>query len=284
MTKPSFQQLIDDGTKLLFDHSDTPRIDSEVLLQHALQKNLAWLIAHSNEYATAEQLKAFYALIAERAEGQPIAYLVGYKEFWSLKLKVNQHVLIPRGDTETLVELALEHLPKQQASTVLDLGTGSGAIALSIAKERPNSSVVAVDAHSNALEVAKHNQQLHKLENVELLVSNWFDSVPSNEFDMIVSNPPYVAAKDPHLEQGDLRFEPDTALIATNNGFDDLHHIIEQAPNHLKHDGYLIVEHGFEQAEQVATAFEHRGFSNAVTHNDINQLPRCSIGQWSCQK
>lgn len=283
MTNSSYQQLIDDSTKLLFDKSETPRIDAEVLLQHAIQKDMAWIIAHGNEYASTEQIKAFYEIIEQRVNGEPIAYITGHKEFWSLQLKVNQDVLIPRGDTETLVDLALSVIPKQQDANILDLGTGSGAIALAVAKERPQSKVIAVDAHKKALDVAKHNQTLNSIENVEFIQSDWFNSVTESQFDAILSNPPYVAAGDPHLERGDLRFEPNSALIGKGSGFDDLRLIIEQAPNYLKDNAYLIVEHGADQAQQVIDAFKQRGFSKVANHLDINKLPRCCIGQWICQ-
>jgi len=276
----SYKALIDDATKLLYDSSDTPRIDAEVLMQHATEKPIAWLIAYGDTIAIADHVKAFSKFTHLRQKGEPIAYITGSRDFWSLSLKVNRHVLIPRPDTETLVEEALARLPKNADLKVLDLGTGSGAIALSIAKERPQASVLAVDSQVKALEVAKNNAELNQISNAEFLVSDWFKKIDAQQsFDLIASNPPYVEPGDPHLEQGDLRFEPNTALIANENGLSDLRAIIETAPKHLKPEGYLIVEHGFNQAQKVNDLFKANGFKNISLFNDINTLPRCTLGQ-----
>jgi len=276
----SYRALLDDATKHLFDGSDTPRIDAEVLMQHVIQKPLAWLIAYGDTTPTADHIKDFYALVAARQNGQPIAYLTGSRDFWTLKLKVNEHVLIPRPDTETLVEEALARLPKAHNLEILDLGTGSGAIALSIAKERPQSKVLAVDLHENALEVAAMNAELNKVTNVDFLVSHWFNEIDTEKcFDLIVSNPPYVESGDPHLAQGDLRFEPDSALIADEQGLADLRMIIKTAPSFLASNGWLIVEHGFNQANEIATLFTNNGFTKIELFEDINELPRCTAGQ-----
>jgi release factor glutamine methyltransferase len=276
----SYQALINDATKQLYDSTETPRIDSEVLMQMVLKKDMAWLIGYGDTLATAEHTKLFYDLVAKRHAGQPIAYLSGFREFWSLDLKVNENVLIPRPDTETLVEEALELLPKDHAINVLDLGTGSGAIALSIAKERPLAKVIAVEYQAGALAVAKHNAQRNNIANVEFRLSDWFSAIaPSEQFDLIASNPPYVEPGDPHLQQGDLRFEPITALTAAENGFADIRKIIEAAPAQLKDSGWLIIEHGFNQAEHVAELFHTNGFSQVNLCIDINHLPRCTYGK-----
>ncbi|MFT6033187.1 MAG: release factor glutamine methyltransferase [Arenicella sp.] len=276
----SYQALINDATQQLYDSTETPRIDSEVLMQHVLQKDIAWLIGYGDTTASAEHTKAFYELVIKRHVGQPIAYLVGFRDFWTLNLLVNENVLIPRSDTETLVEKALERLPKDQVIEVLDLGTGSGAIALSIAKERPLASVIAVEYHAGALQLAEHNAQRNNIENVEFRLSDWFAAVRQSErFDLIASNPPYVEPGDAHLQQGDLRFEPITALTALDNGLADIRKIIESASSHLKDNGWLVIEHGFNQASQVAELFQQNGFSQIKLCKDINELPRCTLGQ-----
>jgi len=278
----SYTALIDDATKQLYDTTETPRIDSEVLMQHVLQKDIAWLIAYGDTLATAYHSKAFYDLIAKRHSGQPIAYLVGWRDFWTLSLTVNENVLIPRPDTETLVEEALERLPKDRSIDVLELGTGSGAIALSIAKERPLASVIAVEVHPMALEVAKQNNERNNITNVEFRLSDWFSAVDQSEqFDLIASNPPYVEPNDPHLQQGDLRFEPITALSSPENGLADIRKIIEAAPLHLKDNGWIVIEHGFNQDKDVAELLHKNGFSQITLHKDINQLPRCTCGKKS---
>ncbi|MBL4671069.1 MAG: peptide chain release factor N(5)-glutamine methyltransferase [Arenicella sp.] len=278
----SYTALIDDATKQLYDTTETPRIDSEVLMQHVLQKDIAWLIGYGDTFATADHRKAFYDLVAKRHRGQPIAYLIGRRDFWTLTLTVNENVLIPRADTETLVEEALERLPKDGRIDVLELGTGSGAIALSIAKERPLANVIAVEYHNKALDVAKQNGQVNNITNVEFRLSDWFADIDQSEqFDLIASNPPYVEPNDPHLQQGDLRFEPITALAAPENGFADIRNIIEAAPSHLKDNGWIIIEHGFNQAEEVAELLRKNGFSQISLHKDINQLPRCTCGKKS---
>lgn len=276
----SYAALIDDATKLLFDSSDTPRIDAEVLMQHVIGRPIAWLIAYGDTVATGDHVKAFCELTASREQGTPIAYLTGSRDFWSLTLKVNENVLIPRPDTETLVEAALERLPKQIDLDVLDLGTGSGAIALSIAKERPLAKVLAVDYQAAALDVAKENSALNKISNVSFLVSDWFSAIePELRFDLIASNPPYVEVGDPHLVQGDLRFEPDTALIADGHGISDLRKVIQTAPRFLKSRGSLIVEHGYNQADDVSALFNANGFTEIELLKDINDLARCTVGK-----
>ncbi|MFQ3243571.1 MAG: release factor glutamine methyltransferase [Arenicella sp.] len=276
----SYTALINDATKQLYDTTETPRIDSEVLMQHVLQKDIAWLIGYGDTLASADHSMAFYDLIAKRHSGQPVAYLIGWRDFWTLRLTVNENVLIPRPDTETLVEEALERLSKDRSVDVLELGTGSGAIALSIAKERPLANVIAIEYHDKALELAKQNGLNNNVTNVEFRLSDWFASIDQSErFDLIASNPPYVDPNDPHLQRGDLRFEPITALTAPENGLADIRNIIEAAPSYLKDNGWIIVEHGFNQAKEVAELLGKNGFSQITLHKDINQLPRCTCGK-----
>ena len=281
MAVPSYKNLLDDASKLLYEVSDTPRIDSEILLQYVIAKPMAWLISHGNSLATAEHIKEFYSTISDRQAGKPIAYITGTRDFWTLKLKVNNSVLIPRPDTETLVEQALQRIAANRRCQLLDLGTGSGAIALALAKERPNSDICAVDFQAPALTVAKENAKLNDIKNVSFLLSNWFDGIAeTSKFDLIASNPPYVEVGDPHLQKGDLRYEPDSALIAADNGLSDLSLIINAAPNFLTEQGWLIVEHGYNQEIEVGQIFEQTGFSGIRCFRDINDLPRCTLGQY----
>jgi len=276
----SYRQLVDDATKLLYETSDTPRIDAEVLMQHVLRNSLSWLIAHGDNPSTNKHTEIFSDLIKQRKQGHPIAYLVGYKEFWSLKLKVNKHVLIPRADTETLVDQALERLNESFDCKVLDLGTGSGAIGLAIAKERPLATVLAVDSQPNAITLAKENAETAKLSNVCFLLSNWFKQISNEKFDLIASNPPYVHPEDAHLNKKDLRFEPNVALIGGNDGLAEIRKIVSDAPRFLYHQGWLLIEHGYDQKTDVSALFKQAGFKKIKTYEDLNKLPRCTTGQW----
>lgn len=284
MSSPTYQQLLDQATQQIYSQSESPRIDAEFLLQHVIGKPLAWLIAHGDSAASAAHIKHYAELTAARQAGQPVAYLLGEKEFWSLTLTVNEHVLIPRADTETLVQQALDYLAELPAPRILDLGTGSGAIALALAKEKPGGTVIAVDSQAAALEVARLNAAKNAIQNVEFSLSDWFAAVANQEFDLIVANPPYVAEQDPHLALGDLRFEPASALISAAEGFADLENIIRSAPDYLRMGGALIVEHGFEQAPQVAAMFAAAGFLNITLSKDLNELPRCTTGRYHGQR
>lgn len=275
-----YRALIDTGYELLHAGSETPRIDAEVLMQHVTAKSMAWLIAYGDSIATAEHSTSFFDAIAKRQAGQPIAYITGSRDFWTLSLTVDENVLIPRPDTETLVEHALELLDKQEPLRILDLGTGSGAIALALAKEHPLADVLAVDSQAGALHLAQKNAADNQIDNVAFLQSNWFESISeADRFDLIAANPPYVEFGDPHLSKGDLRFEPDSALIASGNGLDDLENIITSAPRFLNVNGVLIVEHGFEQADAVANMFAQTRFTDVQLFKDINDLPRCTRGR-----
>lgn len=276
----SYRELISDATQTLYDCCDTPRIDAEYLMQHTLKQSMAWLISYGDSRATAEHTKTFNAMIAQRAQGVPVAYLMGYRDFWTLRLEVNNAVLIPRGDTEILVEQAIERLDPTKANAILDMGTGSGAIALSLAKELPLSSVIALDKENKALNVAKRNANTNAINNIEFKISDWFSSVSGEKFDLIVSNPPYIDADDPHLSQGDLRFEPASALIAPDQGLSDLHSIIIDAPKHLKDGGFILLEHGYQQADAVQTMLKQADFERISLYADLNHLPRCTAAQW----
>lgn len=253
------------------------RIEAKMLLSHALGKvSPAWLIAHEDEAVAMERQTVFDAALQRRLGGEPIAYILGEREFYGLKFKVTPATLIPRPETELLVELALERLP--QRGRVLDLGTGCGAIALSIAHARPDTEVTAVDASRQALEVARENARQLKLRNARCLHSEWFSALADERFDLIVSNPPYIAADDPHLQQGDLRFEPRSALASGADGLDDIRTIIRQAKDHLVPGGRLLFEHGYDQALQARELLQAGGFAAVFTARDLAGIERASGG------
>jgi release factor glutamine methyltransferase len=254
-------------------------IDAQVLLAHALRQARSWLVAHAGDPLPREQAAAFAALAARRRAGEPVAYLTGEREFWGLALSVTPDVLIPRPETETLVELALEWLPVDAPARVLDLGTGSGAIALAIASERRRSTVLAVDRSPAALAVARGNADRHALVNVEFMQSDWYEAVAGHRFDLIASNPPYVALHDAHLDEGDLRFEPAAALASGVDGLGALRVIIERASAHLAPGGSLLVEHGFDQAEAVRQLLVDAGFKGIIARRDLAGIPRIAAGR-----
>lgn len=257
------------------------KMDADLLLSCVLNIARATLKAYPERELTLEQKNSFKELVQKRMSGEPIAYLLGHKEFWSLDFIVTPDVLIPRPDTELLVELALEQIAPKQAMRILDLGTGSGAIALSIATERPNTTVLATDISAEALQIAKLNaKQLH-IKNVEFALGSWFDALDANieqQFAMIVSNPPYVANYDPHLAQGDLRFEPNKALVSGMEGMDDLRIIIHRAQPYLLPGGQLLVEHGYNQEHLVAKEFASAGFKDVTCFKDLSGIPRVTAG------
>ncbi len=254
-------------------------IDAQVLLAFVLRKDRAWLIAHRDDALARPQADAFFALAKRRRAGEPVAYLTGLREFWGRTLRVTPDVLIPRPETETLVELALERLPREGAPRVLDLGTGSGAIALAIAGERPNARVLATDLSAAALAVARDNAQRSGLRNVVFAQANWYDGVSGEPWDMIVANPPYVAAGDAHLGEGDLRFEPADALASGVDGLDALRVIIGGAPKRLAPGATLAVEHGFDQSNSVQELLRTAGLGSIVVRRDLAGVPRVVAGR-----
>ena len=330
-------------------NAETAKLEAQLLLQHVLNVNRAWLIAHQNDALKPNIHGAYGILINRRVNGEPIAYILGYREFYGLNLKVSADTLIPRADTETLVDTALvkiglldspsppflpsplAHLPpagegnqaanlspspaggrgvgergesshkkpmdsrlrgnEEQESvikrikqfSILDLGTGSGAIALAIAKHRPQAFVYALDASQAALDIAIENAQNLNINNVKFLLSDWFSALNlqdnAQKFDIIVSNPPYIEAEDAHLKQGDLRFEPLSALVSGAGGLDDIRKIIAQAPNHLNPHGCLLLEHGYNQAEAVANLLKKAGFSEIETRKDLGGNSRVTLGK-----
>ncbi len=270
----SCQQLV---LTIGLDHAEA-NLEANLLLQHVLHVNRAWVITHDRDVLNADQQAEFQLLLKRRLDGEPIAYIVGFREFYGLQLKVSSVTLIPRPDTETLVEAALEKIPLDKAWHILDLGTGTGAVALAIAKHRNNCEVTAVDQSSDALSVTLENAQSLKLNNLRLIESNWFSELQGEGFDLIVSNPPYIAQDDEHLKQGDLRFEPISALASGVDGLDDIRKIIQDAPDYLKTNGWLMLEHGFDQADSVATLLKARGFNQIAHVKDIAGRLRVTFG------
>ncbi|MEA9589020.1 peptide chain release factor N(5)-glutamine methyltransferase [Xanthomonas sp. WHRI 10064A] len=256
------------------------RADAEPLLLHALGRDRAWLFAHGRDPVPATIAQAFDALVQRRQAGEPVAYLTGSRGFWTLDLAVSTATLIPRADTEALVELALERLDQAPGRRVADLGTGSGAIALAIASERPQAQVIATDASAAALAIAQRNADSHRLSSVECRQGSWFGPLAGERFDLIASNPPYIAAGDPHLAQGDLRYEPASALASGSDGLDDIRSIVADAPAHLRAGGWLLLEHGWDQGAAVAELLRTRGFAQVATHQDLEQRDRVTLGCW----
>ncbi len=255
------------------------RADAELLLLHVLRQPRSWLFTHADDALDMDVQTAFAALVARREAGEPVAYLTGRRGFWTLDLEVTPATLIPRPETERLVELALQRLPPTASCNVLDLGTGSGAIALAIARERPRARVIATDASAEALAVALRNAQRHALANVTFVHGDWLVPLAGRQFDLIVSNPPYIEAADPHLAQGDLRHEPASALASGRDGLDDIRHIVRAARGHLGSAGWLLFEHGWNQGAAARALLVEAGYSEVFTAQDLEQRDRVSGGQ-----
>jgi len=254
--------------------------DAVLLLAHVLDKPRSWLFAHGDVELPAEAIARFKALITRREHGEPVAYLTGISGFYGLELIVTPDTLIPRPETELLIDLALMRLPTDTPARVLELGVGCGAIAIAIARARPKSHVTATDVSPGALKVARANAQRLGIRNLDFLESDWYAALDTQQFDLIVSNPPYIAAHDPHLDQGDLRFEPRTALTPEGDGLDALRRIITTAPAHLIFGGWLLLEHGFGQGLAVRELLVGRGFVGVGTQRDLGQRERVGMGQW----
>ena len=273
-----FQRWLREAVSELSE-SESPKRDAEILLEHVTGKSRTYLLAFGETLLTTEQEAQLAALLARRKTGEPVAHLVGEREFWSLPLYVSAATLIPRPDTECLVEQALARLPTA-ACSILDLGTGTGAIALALATERPDCTVTAVDVMPDAVTLAQRNVERLGLGNVTVLQSSWFTALENRLFALIVSNPPYIDEHDPHLAQGDVRFEPLTALVAANEGLADLDHIVTTSRQHLLSGGWLLVEHGWTQGNAVRALFTNAGYREVATCRDYGGNERLTLGQW----
>ena len=261
--------------------SPTERLDAELLLAAALGKSRSYLHTWPERIVSSEAAQVFADSLARRRAGEPVAYILGQQGFWKLDLEVAPHTLIPRPDTELLVEAALELQPAT-ASRLLDLGTGTGAIALALASERPAWHVVAVDRIDEAVALAERNRLRLQLGNVQVRTSHWYEGLVGERFDLILSNPPYIRAQDPHLVAGDVRFEPSSALVAGEDGLDDLRVIIAQAPEHLLAGGRLLLEHGYDQAPAVRELLSQHGFIDVASRRDLGGHERISLGRLPC--
>ncbi|WP_261816868.1 peptide chain release factor N(5)-glutamine methyltransferase [Vibrio gallicus] len=255
-------------------------IDAQVLLCHAIEQSRTYLFTWSDKLLTEAQSEAYELAISRREKGEPVAYIVGTREFWSLPLKVSPHTLIPRPDTERLVELALEKMG-DQPGTGLDLGTGTGAIALALASERKDFQMLGVDLQPQAQALATENAQALNITNASFLQGSWFDPIADGDkFDIIVSNPPYIDEQDPHLAQGDVRFEPDSALIAKENGLADLRYIAEHGRTYLNEGAWLLMEHGYDQGQATRDILLGLGFQQVTTEQDYAGIDRVTLGQY----
>lgn len=269
--------LLDAGAKAL--PGDAARREAALLLGHALGQSNAWLVAHAGDTVDAATAAVFQALIARRAEGEPVAYLTGKRGFYTLELAVTPDVLIPRPETELLVECALQRLPLDAACSVADLGTGSGAVALAVARARPNARVLATDTSESALGVARRNAARLAIGNVAFALGDWCAALGNRRFEAIVANPPYIAAGDPHLARGDLRFEPAMALASGPDGLDAIRVIVQCAPDHLRPGGWLLFEHGYDQGTAARALLAGCGYVTVFTARDLEGRERVSGGR-----
>jgi len=271
-------QLLHEAVATLAATSDSPRLDAELLLGHVLKKSRAGVIAGSDERVSDDQDAAFRTLLQRRAQGRPVAQLLGYREFWSLKLAVTEATLVPRPETELLVERALSRLPAGRTVSLLDLGTGTGAVALAVALQRPKVLTTATDISAAALHTAQRNAAALGIDRMEFRCGNWLEAVPDRRFHMVVSNPPYVADDEWPDTGPELRFEPVRALRGGADGLDAIRTIISSAPSHLEPGGWLLIEHGFRQGDRVRKLFERAGFQQLLTSRDPAGHPRVTEG------
>ncbi|MGZ4990967.1 MAG: peptide chain release factor N(5)-glutamine methyltransferase [Methylobacter sp.] len=274
------KSVLRDAADILAAISDSPLLDAEILLGQVLNKQRSYLRAWPDQQLEPAQLAAFKTLLEQRRHGLPIAYITGNREFWSRDFRVTPDVLIPRPDTELLIELSLKLIPLDEPFKIIDLGTGSGIIAITLAAERPNAQIDATDFSLAALRIAQLNADRHHIDNVRFYQSSWFTDVPADKFNLIISNPPYIAEDDIHLQQGDIRFEPQTALCATDQGLGDIKIIADVARNYLESQGHLLIEHGYDQERQVQTLFKDLHYDKVQTYTDLSGQPRVTYGQF----
>lgn len=253
--------------------------EAQLFMQHTLNVNRAWLITNAHTALSDDQLDQFNTWVNRRRLGEPVAYILGYREFYGLNFAVSPATLIPRADTETLVEAALNKIPTHQSARILDLGTGSGAVALAIAYHRPQSEIHATDVSPAALEVASANATALRIKNVHFMQSNWFSAIPQSQFDVITSNPPYISQNDDHLNQGDLRFEPRNALVAEDDGLADIRTLISDSLIYLKPQGWLMLEHGYNQGLAVRECMAETGYTDITTLQDLAGNDRVTLGK-----
>jgi release factor glutamine methyltransferase len=275
----NIQQALKQANHDLIDSSSSATLDAQILLTHILHCNSAHLLAWPDKELDPEQTASYQSLIKQRQAGKPVAHLTGLREFWSLDFFVNDSTLIPRPETETLVEFVLNKFADKKSLKLIDMGTGTGAIAISIATEKPDWEITASDISTEALKLAKKNSENHKLINTRFIQSNWFENIKQKNFDIIISNPPYIAENDPHLQQGDVRFEPQRALTSGETGMDDIKHLCQHAKNYLVQNGWLIVEHGYDQEKPVFDCFLEHGFIQIEQSTDLLGHTRMTAGK-----
>lgn len=276
-TSFTIQRALDTGIKCLSPHSDSAKVDVDVLLCEALACNRAHLLTHQEQRLNDTQRNRFLTFLEQRVTGKPVSYIIGHQDFWTLSLQVNESTLIPRPETELLVEEVLK-LPVGGVCDCLDLGTGTGAIALAIAVEKPSWSVLGCDRIQQAVTLAMTNQKRNGVGNATFIQSDWFTELHGKTFDIIVSNPPYVEANSHYLNEGDLRFEPLSALTSEEDGMADIRKIVQDSPHYLNSKGWLCLEHGFEQGDAVRTCLAHNGFLQIKTVKDYAGLDRVTLG------
>jgi len=278
-------QHLKNATNQLAGISDSARLDAEVLLAYSLNKNRTWLATWPDKELKENQSQVFNELLKRRENGEPVAHITGTREFWSLDLNISKDTLIPRPETELMIEEIINTYPQTSNINCLDLGTGSGAIALALASERPGWTITATDKSIAALDMAKHNAQRLQLNNIHFICGSWFDALSdepatgqSRLFDIIASNPPYIPLLDPHLSEGDVRFEPISALASGEDGLDDIRQICQQAQKHMKSGALLIIEHGFDQKAQLHEIFMDSGYKNIQQFSDLSGQSRLTCG------
>ena len=278
---PCIKSLLKESTSLLEISSDSASLDAEILMCQILKKERSFLRAWPDIELQSKQTNQFWSLIKQRQQGTPIAYITGNKEFWSRDFHVNPDVLIPRPDTELIIELSLKLILDNKPIKIIDLGTGSGIIAITLAAERLQADISATDLCLAALSIAKLNARKHDINNIKFYQSNWFANVPPIKFNLIITNPPYIAEDDVHLTQGDIRFEPRSALCSGKQGLNDIIIIADTARNFLEPGGHLLIEHGYDQQHSVQSILKEYHYDFVQTATDLSGQPRVTYGQWN---